>query len=107
MLDERKVLHRQVLDQIRADGRFSLAAVPLSSSVERMGMEQIPAVLASPNNLSAVAYRRLWAEVEDRLDLRPPWVGSLRRTVREQVSLRRPASATAAAFAATASASAR
>ena len=28
MLDERKVLHRQVLDQIRADGRFSLAAVP-------------------------------------------------------------------------------
>ena len=72
MLDERKVLHRQVLDQIRADGRFSLAAVPLSSSVERMGMEQIPAVLASPNNLSAVAYRRLWAEVEDRLDLQPP-----------------------------------
>ena len=71
MLDERKVLHRQVLDQIRADGRFSLAAVPLSSSVERMGMEQIPAVLASPNNLAAVAYRRLWAEVEDRLDLQP------------------------------------
>ncbi|MFI5044209.1 MAG: ParA family protein [Acidimicrobiales bacterium] len=72
MLDERKVLHRQVLDQIRADGRFSLAAVPLSSSVERMGMEQIPAVLASPNNLAAVAYRRLWAEVEDRLDLQAP-----------------------------------
>ena len=90
MLDERKVLHRQVLDQIRADGRFSLAAVPLSSSVERMGMEQIPAVLASPNNLSAVAYRRLWVEVEDRLDLEPP--GSpLRQRSSGRFSPRRPA----------------
>ena len=39
----------------------------MSASVERMGMEQIPAVMASPLNLAAVAYRRLWAEVEDRL----------------------------------------
>jgi hypothetical protein len=29
----------------------------------------VPAILASPQNLAAVAYRRLWAEVEDRLDL--------------------------------------
>lgn len=69
MLDERKVLHRQIVDQVKGDRRYSLAAVPLSSSVERMGMEQVPAVLASPDNLAATAYRRLWAEVEDRLDL--------------------------------------
>jgi cellulose biosynthesis protein BcsQ len=69
MLDERKVLHRQVIAQVRGDRRFALAAVPSSSAVERMGMEQVPAVLASPNNLAAVAYRRLWAEIEDRLDL--------------------------------------
>jgi hypothetical protein len=36
-----------------------------------MGLEQVPAVVASPRNLAAVAYRRLWAEVEDRLDLEP------------------------------------
>lgn len=71
MLDERKVLHRQLVAQIRGDRRFALAAVPSSSAVERMGMEQVPAVLASPQNLAAVAYRRLWAEVEDRLDLDP------------------------------------
>ena len=69
MLDERKVLHRQVVAQVRGDRRFSLAAVPMSSAVERMGLEQIPAILASPQNLAAVAYRRLWAEIEDRLDL--------------------------------------
>jgi cellulose biosynthesis protein BcsQ len=71
MLDERKVLHRQIVAQVRGDRRFALAAVPSSSAVERMGMEQIPAILASPQNLAAVAYRRLWAEVEDRLDLEP------------------------------------
>lgn len=71
MLDERKVLHRQVVAQVRADRRFALAAVPVSSAVERMGLEQVPAIVASPQNLAAVAYRRLWAEVEDRLDLEP------------------------------------
>src|SRR5690606_5008498 len=71
MLDERKVLHRQVVAQVRSDRRFALAAVPVSSAVERMGLEQVPAIVASPQNLAAVAYRRLWAEVEDRLDLEP------------------------------------
>lgn len=72
MLDDRKVLHRQVLGQLQGDPRVALSAVPVSSAVERMGLEQVPAVLASPLNLAAVAYRRLWAEVEDRLDLDAP-----------------------------------
>ena len=72
MLDERKVLHRQMVAQVRSDPRFALSAVSLSSALERMGLEQIPAVMASPLNLAAVAYRRLWAEVEDRLDLEAP-----------------------------------
>lgn len=72
MLDERKVLHRQVVAQVRSDRRFALSAVPVSASVERMGLEQVPAVVASPLNLAATAYRRLWSEVEERLDLTPP-----------------------------------
>jgi cellulose biosynthesis protein BcsQ len=69
MVDNRKVLHRQMVETVRSDRRFALTAVPASSAVERMGMEQVPAVLASPRNLAAQAYRRLWAEVDDRLDL--------------------------------------
>lgn len=76
MYDERKVLHRQVVATVRSDPRFALSAVPVSAAVERMGLEQVPAVLASPLNLAAVAYRRLWAEVEDRLGLDAP-VGSV------------------------------
>ncbi len=71
MVDERKVLHRQMLDLVRSDRRFALSAVPVSSAVERMGLEQVPAVLASPRNLAAAAYRRLWAEVTERLGLEP------------------------------------
>ncbi len=69
MVDRRKVLHRQMIDRVASDDRFSAAAIPLSSSVERMGLEQIPAVLASPRNLSAEAFRQLWADVADRLGL--------------------------------------
>lgn len=69
MADERKVLHRQVLEQIRDDRRFSSAVVPESSSVERMGLEQRPAVEASPRNLAAAAYTKLWREVALRLGL--------------------------------------
>lgn len=67
MADERKVLHRQLLTQIGDDPRFSSAVVPVSSSVERMGLEQRPAVEASPRNLAARAYGQLWREVSLRL----------------------------------------
>lgn len=71
MVDERKVLHRQMLDLVRSDRRFALSAVPVSSAVERMGLEQVPAVLASPLNLAAAAYRQLWVEVTERMGLEP------------------------------------
>ncbi len=72
MVDRRKVLHRQMIQRVADDKRFSGAAIPLSSSVERMGLEQVPAVLASPRNLSAKAFRQLWSEIEDRLDIPQP-----------------------------------
>lgn len=72
MVDERKVLHRQVMTQVADDQRFSPATVVVSSSVERMGMEQVPAVLASPHNLAAKGYAGLWADLENRLDLQRP-----------------------------------
>ncbi|MGI9579345.1 MAG: ParA family protein [Microthrixaceae bacterium] len=69
MVDRRKVLHRQMLESVSGDGRFAEAAIPLSSSVERMGLEQVPAVLASPRNLSAKAFNSLWDDVCDRIDI--------------------------------------
>ena len=63
MVDRRKVLHRQVLERVAGREDFATVAVPLSDSVERMGLEQMPSVLASPRSLSSAALRGLWDEL--------------------------------------------
>ena len=69
MVDRRKVLHRQMLPLAETDDRFAGAAVPFSSAVERMGLEQVPSVLASPRSLGSATLKQLWREVRERVDL--------------------------------------
>lgn len=85
MVDRRKVLHRQVLADLHASldtvhgsdgsegsgsaGRLARAVIPLSDAVERMGVEQMPSVLASPRCLASAALVELWSEVAALLDL--------------------------------------
>lgn len=69
IVDRRKVLHRQVLDRVRSSEHFATAAIPLSDAVERMGLEQMPSVLASPRCLSSRALVDLWTEIREMLDL--------------------------------------
>lgn len=72
MVDRRKVLHRQVLDRVADNEYFASAAIPLSDAVERMGLEQMPSVLASPRCLSSSALAGLWSELVDLLELDGP-----------------------------------
>lgn len=69
MVDRRKVLHRQVLGRVESSGHFAATAIPLSDAVERMGLEQMPSVLASPRSGSSVAFDNLWKEIGEALDL--------------------------------------
>ncbi len=69
MVDRRKVLHRQVLARVETSKHFATAVIPLSDSVERMGLEQIPSVLADPRALSSRAFVDLFAEVRELVDL--------------------------------------
>jgi chromosome partitioning protein len=69
LVDRRKPLHRKLVDEVRTERRFLAAAVPVSSAVERMPMEQVPTVVAAPRSLASLALRDLWAEVSDRLDV--------------------------------------
>lgn len=68
LVDRRKPLHRRLVDEVRVERRFLAAAVPMSSAVERMPLEQVPTVVAAPRSLASIALRELWAEVADRLD---------------------------------------
>lgn len=69
LVDRRKPLHRKLMDEVRTERRFLASAVPVSSAVERMPMEQVPTVVAAPRSLASLALRDLWGEVSDRLDL--------------------------------------
>lgn len=68
LVDRRKPLHRRLVDEVRVERRFLAAAVPMSSAVERMPLEQVPTVVAAPRSLASIALRELWTEVSDRLD---------------------------------------
>lgn len=72
LVDRRKPLHRKLIDEVRTNRRFLGAAVPVSSAVERMPVEQVPTVTAAPRSLASIALRDLWAEVSERLTLPPP-----------------------------------
>ncbi|QYG92877.1 ParA family protein [Iamia sp. SCSIO 61187] len=69
LVDRRKPLHRKLMDEVRTERRFLASAVPVSSAVERMPMEQVPTVIAAPRSLASLALRDLWGEVADRIDL--------------------------------------
>jgi cellulose biosynthesis protein BcsQ len=69
LVDRRKPLHRKLMDEVRTERRFLASAIPVSSAVERMPMEQVPTVVAAPRSLASLALRDLWGEVSDRLDL--------------------------------------
>jgi chromosome partitioning protein len=69
LVDRRKPLHRKLMDEVRTERRFLAAAIPVSSAVERMPLEQVPTVVAAPRSLASLALRDLWGEVCDRLEL--------------------------------------
>lgn len=69
LVDRRKPLHRKLMDEVRTQRHFLGAAVPVSSAVERMPLEQVPTVIAAPRSLASLALRDLWGEVSERLGL--------------------------------------
>ena len=68
MVDARKRLHRDVMEQIARDhGGVLEAAVPAASDVERMGVHRNVVAQFAPRSRAARAYEDLWREVEGRL----------------------------------------
>jgi cellulose biosynthesis protein BcsQ len=68
MVDRRKNLHREILEQAtELLGTPMNAAVPYASVVERMGEEGQPLELLAPNSPAAVEFRKLWVSVRKDL----------------------------------------
>jgi chromosome partitioning protein len=69
MVDRRKRLHREVMEQLIAQHPEAIlhTAVPSASDVERMGLRRTVIEEVAPRGRAAVAYRELWDEVRARL----------------------------------------
>jgi cellulose biosynthesis protein BcsQ len=70
MVDRRKKLHREIMDNPPEQRvPFLEAYVPHLSAIERMGVERAPVGNFSPGSTAASSYRKLWREVAGRMGL--------------------------------------
>ena len=68
MVDARKRMHRDVMDEFATDRPEMLRTViPLAADVERMGAAREPVEEFAPHGRAAEAFRDLWAEICERL----------------------------------------
>ena len=68
MVDGRKRLHGDVMEQMTADHIDVLrTAIPMAADVERMGLRRTVVAEFAPRSRAALAYEGLWAEVRERL----------------------------------------
>lgn len=68
MVDSRKRMHRDVMEQFRAERPEMLrTVVPMAADVERMGQSRAPLEEFAPRGAAAVAFRELWSEIRERL----------------------------------------
>jgi cellulose biosynthesis protein BcsQ len=67
MVDARKRLHREVLEELAGEAGMLSTTIPAASDVERMGRERTPIALFAPRGRASRAYESLWGEVRDRL----------------------------------------
>jgi chromosome partitioning protein len=69
MVDRRRKLHRDVIEQLRRSKPAALleAEIPLSADVERMGSRREVVAAFAPRGRAAAAYEELWSAVRARL----------------------------------------
>jgi cellulose biosynthesis protein BcsQ len=68
MVDRRRSLHRQTIDDLRARFPSILTTeVPYGSEFERMTARRAPIESYAPMNMAAAVYRALWREIDDKL----------------------------------------
>ena len=67
MVDGRKRLHREVMQDLAAHPGVLHTAIPAASDVERMGPLRAPVAEFAPRGRAALAYQALWRELLERL----------------------------------------
>lgn len=68
MVDGRRKLHRQIVDELTGKDYVLPVVVPYASDVEKMGLNQVPLLARHRKSHSARAYLDLWTAVRDRFE---------------------------------------
>jgi cellulose biosynthesis protein BcsQ len=73
MIDRRKRLHREILEQLPAKRDDVAAAhIPALSLIEQMSVQRAPVTAFAPRSAAARRYEELWLEARKRSGLPPP-----------------------------------
>lgn len=63
MIDNRKKLHRQIVEKPPTNARLLKTCIPYASDVELMGIHRQPVVAFAKNSKAGLAYQALWNEI--------------------------------------------
>ncbi len=65
MVDLRKNMHHEIMEQLFKDKRFFGNYIPYLSDVEKMGIHQSPIEAYAPSSYAARCYNDLWEEIKE------------------------------------------
>ncbi|XZF13517.1 ParA family protein [Chitinophagaceae bacterium MMS25-I14] len=65
MVDSRKNLHNEIMQDLLKDRRFFLYYIPYLSDIEKMGVHHAPVEVFAKNSYAAICYRALWNEIKE------------------------------------------
>jgi chromosome partitioning protein len=73
MIDRRKRLHREIIEQLPAErDDVAAAAIPALSLIEQMSLQRAPVTAFAPRSVAARRYQELWLEARKRSELPAP-----------------------------------
>jgi len=67
MVDRRKRLHREIMENLGARPEVLSTSVPSATEIEQMGRHRQPVSVFAPRSAAAGAYQALWNELSGRL----------------------------------------
>ena len=65
MVDSRKNMHNDTMQQLYKDKRFFEHYIPNLSDIEKMGIKNAPVEVFAPSGYATTCYRALWQEIKE------------------------------------------
>ena len=65
MVDMRKKLHKQIIENPPQNVRILKTCIPYASDVELMGVHRQPVSVFAKNSKASLAYQKLWQEIRN------------------------------------------